>query len=184
MIRDLTYDEQERIAHRRRLVRLVLGCTALSTVLTVGVTREVKIFEQVSAVPVARAGDLASLRARHDALEGLLEEHHFWTGALAARSEIDDLVVTIHSEEQTYDEREAEKALNLRRTRDEAEAARVRGLAFAERKDYPLALLQFRRAIELVDSLDVKAFGGHPWEHRKQILVDIEALEALEETDQ
>ena len=57
MIRDLTFDELERSAHRRRLVRLVLGVTTLSTILTAGVIREVRIYDAVSDVPAAQPGE-------------------------------------------------------------------------------------------------------------------------------
>ena len=74
MIRDLTFDELERSAHRRRLVRLVLGVTTLSTILTAGVVREVRIYAAVSDVPSARPGALDSLRHRRAAVEGLLDK--------------------------------------------------------------------------------------------------------------
>ena len=180
MIRDLTFDELQRAAHKRRLLRLVIGCTALSTVLTVGVIREVKIYDEVSSVPPARAGDLDSLRARHDAINGLLRQHHFWTGAFQARGELADLTVAIHEQERTHQEREQERQREVKRVREEAEAARSRGLVCAERGDYPLALLQFRRALELADSLGDEAYEGGEWEHREQVLKDIEALQALE----
>ena len=95
MIRDLTFDEIERSAHRRRLVRLVLGVTTISTILTAGVIREVRIYDAVSGVPAARSGDLDSLRNRRAAIEGLLEKHHFWTGAFQARGELDDPVAAV-----------------------------------------------------------------------------------------
>lgn len=184
MIRDLTFDELERAARRRRLFRLVIACTTLSTLLTVGVIREVKIYEEIAAVPPARSGDLASLRARHDAIDGLLRQHHFWTGAFNARGELDDLVVAIHEQERTHEEREVERLREVKRVREEAEAARSRGLVYAEKGDYPLALLQFRRALELADSLGAEGFGGGDWEHREQIVKDIQALQAMEGADQ
>ncbi|MEM1453057.1 MAG: hypothetical protein AAF957_22905 [Planctomycetota bacterium] len=180
MIRDLTFDELERSAHRRRLVRLVLGVTTLSTILTAGVVREVRIYDAVSDVPSARPGDLDSLRNRRAAIEGLLDKHHFWTGAFQARGELDDLVLAIHSEERALEKLAVERRREVQRIREEAEAARNRGLVYAERKDYALALLQFKRALELADAIGAEGFGGQPWEHRSQIEADVRALQAVE----
>ena len=183
MIRDLTFDECERSAYRRRLVRLVLGCTIVSTLITVGVIREVKIHDEVAALAPARASSLASLRARHDALEGLLEQHHFWTGAFTARTELADLMVAIHDQEKADDERERGRLIEFKRVRDESEAAYMRGRVYVERGDYPLALLHFQSALELADSLGPDAFGAGGWEHREEVVNNIKTLQASEGGD-
>ena len=75
---------------------------------------------------------------------------------------------------------EAVAQSELDRAREEAEAARNRGLVYAERKDYALALLQIKRALELADAIGAEGFGGQPWEHRSQIEADVRALQAVE----
>ena len=60
---------------------------------------------------------------------------------------------------------------------EEAEAARGRGLRFAERHQFDLALDEFRRALALSDGLEGEAWPGGTWEHREQLAVDILALE-------
>ncbi|MEM9802169.1 MAG: hypothetical protein AAGA20_17725 [Planctomycetota bacterium] len=178
MIRDLTFDQLERAAFRRRLVRIVLACTALSTVLTVGVIREVRIYDAIESVPPALAGDLSSLEARHDAIEGLLDKHHFWTGAFQARGELADLVVAIHEEQRALEAVQLERSSELKRIREEAESARERGLASVENGDLNGGLMHFERALQLADTIGPEGFGGAVWEHREQLVVDIAAIES------
>lgn len=177
MIRDLSFDESERAAHKRRLTRIVVICLLASSLVSFAVAREMKIRSEFKSIPDARVGDLASLQSRHDAIAGLLDEHNVWAGAYEARQELDELVRSIHDEERAASAIAYEQEAQARRICEETEAARKRGLALAERRQYDLALVQFRRALELCDSLSEDAWGGAPWEHREQVVVDIYALE-------
>lgn len=176
MIRDLRFDELEQADRKRRLTRLVIVCLTASTLVTLGVSRELKIKEEFGAIPEARVGDLDSLRARQAGISNLLSEHHVWTGAFSARQEMDDLVRSIHDEEIVLAAAESKRKIEETRIREEAEAARVRGFVLLERKEFDMALAQFQKALDLCDSLGEKAWNGGPWEHRESVVVDIHAL--------
>lgn len=179
MIRDLRFDEIERADKRRRLVRLVVGCLLVSTAGSYLVSREIKIREEQSALPEAQLGDLSSLKMRHSAIESMLAKHHIWTGAFAARDELDDLVVSIHTQETALAKQEAKKAESERLIREEAESARVRAYHFVERRQYAPALESLERALEIADSLGDAAFPGGAWEHRDKVLIDIHEIRGL-----
>lgn len=181
MIRDLSFDEMERADGKRRLLRLVVICLLVSSLGSFAVAREMRIREAFEEIPAARIGDLESLRSRHDAIAGMLDEHHVWAGAFQARRELDELVVTIADEERAANEAAAKREAEETRIREEAQAARNRGLNLVERKEYSLALTQFRKALDLCDSLSESAWGGAAWEHREQLVVDIYALENMSE---
>lgn len=180
MIRDLQFDELQRASQRRRLVRLTAASLVISTVVTVGVFRELKIRKEYAALPEARIGDLEALKARHAGISAMLDEHHVWVGAYKARAEVDDLVVSIHEQETAVASLEAKRKEEETRIREEAEAARNRGLVLAQRQDFGAALEQFRRALELCDSLGEDGWNGEPWEHRDAVVRDVFALENLE----
>lgn len=176
MIRDLSFDENERADRRRRLLRLLALCVLVSTAAAFLVSREVEIRAEYAALPAAVVGDVDSLRTRKDAIDAMLDRHHVWTGALAARSESGDLTERIFQEERALADAERQRTEEERRIREEIEAARVRGLALAERKQFAESLSQLRRAIELSDSLGRAAWDGGVWPHRAQVLSDIDAL--------
>ena len=163
MIRDLSFEELERSVQRKRLTRLVVVCFVVSSAVTFGVARELKIKKDLQALPTATLGDLDSLRARHDGISSMLDQHHFWTGAFQARTELDDLVESIAKEERTLAQLEDQRTAEVARIREEAEVARPRGLVLAERKEYGAALQQLRRARELGDSISDEAWAGGEW---------------------
>ena len=180
MIRDLRFDELERADRKRRLTRLVIICLIVSTVGTFLVSRELKIRDEFKALPTAQMGDLTSLKTRHDAIAAMLDDYHMWSGAWSARAEMDDLVRSIADEERSVAMLQAKQLETETRIKEEAEAARSRAIVFAERKQYDHALEQFRKSLELCDSLPADAWDGKPWEQREQVVIDIQALEGLE----
>ncbi len=177
MIRDLRFDEIERADRRKRLTRLIVGCLLLSSGLTFVVAREVAVKRQYAAIPEAEIGNLGSLRSRHEGIERLLAKHHFWTGAMHARDELDGLVRSIHEQERTLAKLEKERDVEETRIREEAEAARMRGNVFVAKNDHEMAIAQYRRALELADSLGEAGWPGGEWEHRTQVLVEIASLQ-------
>lgn len=182
MIRDLRFDEIERAHRRKRTFRLVAISFVLSITVTVMILREKKIADEFAQLPSVQVGDLASLQARHGGIQGLLDRHHIWTGAYKARAEFDALVLSIHEREQALAAEESERLQELTRIKEEAEAARQRGLILANQRNFDGALGQFKKALELCDSLGENGWGGSPWEHRDQVVVDIYELEKFEGT--
>lgn len=178
MIRDLRFDEIEQADRRKRLVRIVVVCLLVSTLATFVYARERALGEELAAVPVANPGDVDSMRARRDGLETLLDKHHVWLAAFDARKELGELVRKIHEEEKTIAKVEAAEAIEAKRIREEAQAARSRGNILVQRKQYSAALIQYRSAAELADSLGENGWQGGTWKHREQIAVDILELEA------
>ncbi len=176
MIRDANFEDLRRAANRRRMVHLVLGCTVLSTLLTVGVTREVKIHRKLGAVAPAQVGDLAAMEERQAALEIIARSHHFWTGAFGVRRELTDLTIAIAELRRASEARAAESDRALQQSREEAELERMRGLAAVERGRYREAIGHFRTAVRIADSVGPLGFSGGPWPHRDQTLLDINAL--------
>ena len=180
MIRDANFEDLRRAANRRRMVHLVLGCTVLSTILTLGVTREVKIHQKVGAVAEAQVGDLAAMEARQAALEGIARTHHFWTGAFGVRSELTHRTLAIAELRRASEARAAESDRALQQSREEAELERMRGLASVERGRYREAIRHFRAALRISDAVGPVGFSGGPWPHREQTRLDIKALEEWE----
>lgn len=168
MIRDLRYEEIERAEKQKRLVRLGISLALASTVATFVVARERAIHEEWQRLPVAKEGDLDSLRIRRDAVERLLAERSFWTGVFKATEERDGLVVAIHNEERLVARAEEQAELQRRRQLEEAAAARTRGLQHVERGDNLRAIEQFQRALSL---------APQGWEHTAQLEVDLGALQ-------
>lgn len=172
MIRDLRYEEIERAAKRKRLVRLTLGLVLASAAGTFAVRRERQIHEEWTSLPVARDGDVESLRARRDAIGRMVEERAFWTGMFRATSERDELAVAIANEERLVARAEEQVERQARRKREEIEAARTRAIQFVYRHEYDRAIEEFRRALDM---------AGPDWEHTAQVKIDLEALEKLKE---
>jgi tetratricopeptide (TPR) repeat protein len=168
MIRDLRYEELERAAQRKRLVRLALTLVLVSTAVTFVVSRERAIHSEWTGLPVANSGDLASLQLRRDSIEEMLEQRSFWTGVFRATKERDALVVAIHNEERLLTRAEEQADQQKRRQLEEAEASRVRALQHVERGDYDRAIEQFERALAVAEP---------SWEHVAQIRVDLAALQ-------
>jgi tetratricopeptide (TPR) repeat protein len=180
MIRDANFEDLRRAANRRRMVHLVLGCTVLSTLLTLGVTREVKIHRRLGAVAPAKAGDLQAMGARKEALESIARTNHFWTGAFGVQGELTQLTLAIAELRSASEARAAESDRALQRSREEAELERMRGLASVERGRYGEAISHFRSALRIADAVGPVGFAGGPWPHRDQTRLDIEALEEWE----
>lgn len=104
---------------------------------------------------------------RAEALSAIAEEHRVWLGAIAARSELDDLHARIarHSR-QVARAQERERAETLRRT-ELADAARMRGFIHAEREQFEEGLVEFEAALR-------EAPEG--WAHEQQIRQEVAAI--------
>lgn len=181
MIRDANFEDLRRAANRRRLVHLVIGCTLLSMLLTLGVTREVSIYREVREIQAAEGHDLQALERRHAALDRLVKARHFWTGAFGVRKELTQLTLAIAELRRATEARAMEQQREVKQHCEEAELERIRGLVAAERGQYPKALVHFRAALRSAELVGPRGFEGAAWAHRDQVISDIEALEAWEE---
>lgn len=172
MIRDLRYQEAEREARRSRRNRVMAVVIALTAVVTIVVAREIDLHRKFGLLPAAEEGNLKALQARHDAIEEFIGDHRVWAGLFGATGERSDLRARIAELKRAEERERAEKESRRRRDGELAEAARQRGLLYTERGDFPKALRDFERALDL---------GGPQWEHREQIERDIAALREWKE---
>ena len=169
MIRDLRYQEKERKtvnARRLKIALLVIAVLAFAGAIW---QREQRITQEFGEIPQAREGDLPSLKARLASIDRLLDDEHGWIGMVSAVKEKSRLEREV---EQLDDQaQKAQREIDLARAQreEEAEDARTRGLAFAERGQFEEALTDFRHALEL---------STPAWEHRARVQADVDAIEA------
>lgn len=167
MIRDLRYQEAERVSSRSRRNRMLGLVVLVSAVVTAFVGREVRVHRAQGDLPAVVAGDPDSLYRRKAALEDLIAEHRFWSGLVSATSERDELTQRIAEYEREAARRQRAVEAEVRRRTEMAEAARMRGLLFAERGQMVQALGDFEEALRLADE---------DWQHREQVAADVAAL--------
>jgi tetratricopeptide (TPR) repeat protein len=169
MIRDLRFQEKERKSRGMRRVKLAL-VVLLFVAAVVGVwMRERWVEEQYQSIVPASDGNLMALRARQSALDELIDTQRVWFGMFPALQEKRHLAMQIVVLEEQAAKVAHDDAIEKARLEDQAEDARTRGLAFAERGQFDAALADFHRALEL---------SPPTWEHRARVQADIDAIEA------
>lgn len=175
MIRDLRYQESERVAARRRRTRLI-AFVGLILLMVIGVVaREMHIENAYRELPAVDENDLPGLQARLASLDGLVDQHRFWIGMfrpISERRQVEEAIEVLRSREQDA-VREREREVQHREML--ADAARERGLLAAERGDFDSALADLRSALELADET---------WAPRERVVADIEAIEKWKEERQ
>jgi tetratricopeptide (TPR) repeat protein len=175
MIRDLRYQESERVtAHKRRNALIVLVATILVVVIGVAI-REMRIENTYRDLPEVSEGDLPGLRTRLSSVNDLVDQHRFWIGMFRTVSERRQLESTIDMLEDREQEAEIERGREQQHRLALAEAARERGLQAAERGDFDAALGDLRSALEL---------SNETWPPRARVMADIEAIEKWKEESQ
>lgn len=168
MIRDLRYQESDRIDARRRRSKLLLGIASLTALITMVVGREVSIHREMVALPVAEADDHAGLEARRASIQTLVEHHGIWTGVMAAREEVEAIAVKISQIDAAREDDLQRQAAKHASLTAQAEAKRMEGLVLSERGDFEGALGSFTNALGLAP-LD--------WDYRERVQTDVTALE-------
>jgi len=172
MIRDLRYQESERVtAHKRRNALIAFVGMILALVIGIAI-REMRIENSYRELPEVAEGDLPGLRARLVDLNELVSRHRFWIGMFRSVSERRQLESTIDMLELRFQEEELERGREEQHRLQLAEAARERGLQAAERGDFDAALGDLRSALEL---------ANETWQPRERVLADIEAIEQWKE---
>ena len=167
MIRDLRYQEAERLARRGRRSRLLVLLVLVSAGLTALVGRELDIRREMGQLVTAREEDPDTLYQRRQGLERLIQRHRFWLGFFAAAAERDELTQLIADYEHEASRRARAREAEDRRLTEMAEAARMRALMYSERGDFEQALADFEKALSL---------AREDWEHREQVEADVAAL--------
>jgi tetratricopeptide (TPR) repeat protein len=169
MIRDLRFQEKERKSRNVRRVKIAVVILLLTAGIAALWMRERWITEQYQALPPASDGNLASLKTRQQAIDELVDTQHVWFGMYPALQEKRHLAMQIVVLEEQAAKVAHDVAIETARLEDQAEDARTRGLAFAERGQFDAALADFHRALEL---------ASPTWEHRTRVQADIDAIEA------
>lgn len=167
MIRDLRYQESDRVRSRTRRNRLLVLLVLLSAALTAVVGREVDIRRDYAALPAADEDDPESLYDRQEALADLIAKHRVWLGVLSATSERDRLTSQIADHERETDRAARAQDSERRRRAEQADASRMRALMYSERGEYAKAIADFEQALEL---------AHEDWKHRQQVERDLVAL--------
>jgi len=131
------------------------------------VRRESDLRDEFAQLPQATDGSLATMRSRLSALEGFMDEHKVWHGALGVLSERSELRIAVaRATEREDEEREAaERALVEEQETVDLIYARARLLA--EHNDFETALEDF---------LDVLERAPEDWEHRERTERDVAAI--------
>lgn len=168
MIRDLRWGDQEKRLRWRARLRTSAIALVLLTACVFLVQREFDIAARFAEVPEAVAGDLASLRSRHEQLERLELENPlslrlFEASRERARLKVEITKLEAQSAQQQLarrTEREAQLAI--------AESARKQGRLLAQQNRFPEALEQFQTAL---------ANGPGDWDMRAQITKDVAAIQ-------
>lgn len=134
--------------------------------------RESRIDRELSRLPAAVPGDVASLQARVGALDALLSRERVWLGMIRPLSERARLRGEIAGIGAPWTPRPDEPATAASGPDDAAEAARQHALRQVERGRYTDGIAELRRSLEI---------ASPAWEHRARVQADIAALEAWKE---
>lgn len=168
-IRDLRYQEIDKVNVRRSRRRVTLVTLVGSILVSAGLLRETRLAEEYRTLPEAQDNDPLGTKQRLDAIESFVEAHPVWHGSLRALAERTALRLEVDRREDAYrlvaERREAE----LARRKEEADLARQRGAVLAQDGHYSAALEELRRSLELATP---------QWEERERVQRDIDALSA------
>ena len=174
-IRDLRFQDLTSKRSRKNRARLALSVLLLSLTISFLGIREISIRRAFEDLSPATPGDLATMEARLNDLEIFVKRHPVWHGALSVLEERSRLRVNIDHlrtvEEERVESEERERALRL----EAVFLARERGKLLASAGDFPGAVKEFERALEM---------APQDWEERARTERDIVAIkEVLRETE-
>ncbi|MBL8861800.1 MAG: tetratricopeptide repeat protein [Planctomycetes bacterium] len=167
MIRDLRWAEAERRARAVRRLKLT-GAVLLLCAAAFGLAwREHDVRRRFEAIPRATPGELASMRARLESIDGLVAAERLWLGMASALTERTTLQRAIGEIEAREAATRSARALELSRASELAESLRARGLQLAQQGRFQEALDELRRALEL---------GGPEWSGRREAQANASAI--------
>ncbi len=168
MIRDLRWEENERKARNAKRDKLVAVLLVLCGLAYGVYWREQHIDAKYADIPAAK-DDLASLRARLDAIDSLLSSNYVWIGMPTVLREQDRLNRQVSAAESKQAEEEHQAALLRAQRSEEAKAALSRGMLLAQQGHFEEALVDLRHALEM---------SGPDWPERAQVEANVAAIEA------
>lgn len=156
--------------HLRKGV-VVAGLLSIGIMLGVaGVVRhEQRLRSSYAALPPAASEDPASLQARLDALEALVDGQLPWSGSLGAIRERDQLRLAIQARQARVAEQQRQAVLAREQQLREAADLRASARVLVAGGECGRAIEQLSRAL---------ALGGEQWDARPAVLADIAAIEA------
>lgn len=166
-IRDLRYQEMDRVRGQIALRRTVAVTLIISLLLSLAFLRERRLHAEYQTLPPAVNGDLASIKARLSSVESFIARHPIWHRSLDVVRERADLRVQVEDIEKARRQAIAAAAERDRLRREEAELARQRGRRSAELGDFVGAIAEFERALELAEK---------DWEPRARVERDLQAI--------
>ncbi|MCY2961604.1 MAG: hypothetical protein NTY35_15690 [Planctomycetota bacterium] len=167
MIRDLRWQEQDRRARSMRRLKTAVLVLALGACVAGLVWRETGVRQRYAAIPTAKPGDLAAMRARLESIDGLVAEERLWVGMAAALTERTELQREVSDLEMRLAAQNSEVVQEKARNGEMADAARSRGMLMAQQGRFEDALVDLRRALEL---------GGPGWPQRRDVETNITAI--------
>jgi tetratricopeptide (TPR) repeat protein len=168
MIRDLRFQIAERRTRSLRGVRRALIACCVVGVLSAVVWWERRVETAYSALPAADVRDLASLRERLAALDGLMDTYPLWLGMWRASGERADLRVSIQKVVAEQAEAERVREEEHARSLAHAESANLRGDAHMDNGEFMAALDDYRECLSVAPP---------DWPNRARVEANIAAIE-------
>lgn len=170
MIRDLRSTSRRRNWYIGRTLKTLAILSIVGGTLAFAYTREMDVREQYGQLDRTRMGDERIVQARLDAIDDFIATHHFWLGmtdALTDKARLEEQLRSLAQKQQQvkFEQRVATEELALN-----ADAARTRGLMYAQKGQFELALVDFREALKSAPA---------NWEHRQRVQADLAAVEAF-----
>jgi tetratricopeptide (TPR) repeat protein len=170
MIRDLRYEQKERRWRLGRRVRAVAIAAVVAAACWGVWMREQSVRAEFAAIAPAKNGDAPSLRARLGAIEDLVARQHVWFAMHDAVLERERIQRELEHVADAQGRLEHQRSMQAEERLQNADAARLRGLMYAQQGKFEEALGDFREALELAPT---------GWEHTKRVRADLAAIEAF-----
>lgn len=170
LLRDLRQAQKDRKKRLGRGLKTMLVVIALGAAAYGVWMREESVRSRYLDIPPAKGDDPASLRARASAIEDLIASERFWFSMKDALEDKGRIEAQLRRRTEESEKERHEAAMVLEERVQNADAARVRGLMYAQQGKFDLALADFRQALELAPK---------GWEHRKRVQADLAAIEAF-----
>jgi len=170
MIRELRGRQREKrwrfMRHVRALCFTLLALGAVAW----GVWREFELRREYGELSVTTQGPDAVLQANLASIDEFVAANHFWFGMHQALTDKQAIETALARTARVAQRNKHEARVALEERLLGADAARVRGLMYAQKGQYEQALVDFRQALELAPD---------NWEHRPRVQADLEAIEAF-----